>query len=244
MPYQLYYWPGIQGRGEFVRLALEQAGADYVDVAREGGPGQGVGALMAGLRDPKAEHPPFAPPYLRDGEVVVAQTAAILLHLGPRLGLAPSDPAAALWIHQIQLTLADLVLEAHDTHHPLGGSLYYEDQKPEALRRARIFRDERIPKHVQWLERILSHNPSPGGWLAGGAVSYADLSAFQVVAGLDYAFPNATTRMMKSAPRLRALAEQVRALPRIAAYLASPRRVAFNEDGIFRRYPELDEALG
>ena len=34
MVYELHYWPRIQGRGEFVRLALEQAGAEYVDVAR------------------------------------------------------------------------------------------------------------------------------------------------------------------------------------------------------------------
>ncbi|CAN7272798.1 glutathione S-transferase [Phenylobacterium sp. LjRoot219] len=241
MAYELYYWPNIQGRGEFVRLALEQAGADYVDVARETGPGRGMDALLALLDDPKQTHPPFAPPVLRDGDQLVAQTAAILLHLGPRLGLAAKDEAARLWTHQIQLTIADLVAEAHDTHHPIGVDLYYEDQKPEAARRAAEFRRERIPKFAGWLETILVRNPAGSGWLVGPALSYADLSAFQIVEGLNYAFPAAAARTLKKTPKLAALAEQVRALPNIAAYLASPRRIPFNEEGIFRRYPELDE---
>jgi len=236
MAYELYYWPEIQGRGEFIRLALEQAGADYVDVARQAG---GMRALMAGLKshDP---HPPFAPPYLKDGEVVVAQTAAILFYLGPRLGLAPEGEAGALWTHQIQLTLADLVVEAHDTHHPISGNLYYEDQKPEALRRAEDFRENRAPKYLGWLERVIAANPASSGWLVGGSVTYADLSAFQVVEGLRYAFPRGTAKALAATPKLAALAEQVRALPNIAAYLESPRRIAFNTQGIFRHYPELD----
>lgn len=240
MTYELYYWPTIQGRGEFVRLALEEAGAAYVDVAREEGPGRGTEALLA-LLDEGGEHPPFAPPILRDGEVLVAQTAAILLHLGPRLGLAPEDDAGRLWTHQIQLTLADLVAEAHDTHHPVGVDLYYEDQQPEAARRAEGFRRGRIPKFLDWLETVLSRNSAGNGWLVGGDLTYADLSAFQVVEGLRYAFPTATAEALARTPRLAALAARVRDLPNIAAYLASPRRIAFNEDGIFRRYPELDE---
>ena len=240
MTYQLYYWPSIQGRGEFVRLALEQAGAAYVDVARSDEAG-GVKALMRALGDKQAQHPPFAPPFLKDGDIVVGQTAAILLHLGPKLGLAPRDEAGRLWTHQIQLTIADLVLEAHDTHHPLGGDLYYEDQKPEAARRAKLFREARIPKHLGWLERILHANDSASGWLVGHDLTYADLSAFQVVEGLRYAFPRAAARALGEAPRLTKLAEQVKALPNIAAYLASPRRIPFNEEGIFRRYPELDD---
>jgi glutathione S-transferase len=239
MTYELYYWPHIQGRGEFVRLTLEQGGADYVDVARGKG---GISALMRGLKD--GAHPSFAPPYLKDGEVVVGQTAAILLYLGPRLGLAPADEADRLWTHQIQLTLADLVLEAHDTHHPLGGDLYYEDQKPEARRRAEGFRTARIPKHFGWLERILERNKASGGWLVGDAPTYADLSAFQVVEGLCYAFPKATGQALKAAPKLTVLAGQVRALPRIAAYLASDRRIAFNREGVFRDYAELDGPAG
>lgn len=237
MTYELFYWPQIQGRGEFVRLALEQAGAPYVDVAREEGPGRGVPVLMA-LLETSDRHRPFAPPILRDGEVLVAQTAAILFYLGPRLGLAPSDEAGRLWAHQVQLTLADLVAEAHDLHHPIGPGLYYEDQKPEAERRADGFREERIPKYLGWLESLLARSDS--GWLAGSALSYADLSAFQVVEGLSYALPHAAAKALGETPRLQALARRVRALPHIAAYLESPRRIPFNESGIFRRYPELD----
>jgi glutathione S-transferase len=238
MAYELFYWPSIQGRGEFVRLALEQAGAAYVNVAREAGPGRGVAAMTALMQDADA-HPPFAPPVLRDGEVLVAQTAAILLYLGPKLGLAPADEAGRLWTHQIQLTLADLVAEAHDSHHPLGPQLYYEQQKPEAARRAEGFRGQRIGKYLGWLERILQRNGS--GWLVGAEVSYADLSAFQVVEGLSYAFPRAAAAALARTPRLGALAARVRDLPNVAAYLASERRIAFNAEGIFRRYPELDE---
>lgn len=239
MAYELYYWPTIQGRGEFVRLALEQAGADYVDVGRDGE--RGMRALLKGLEDQGVPHPPFAPPYLKDGDVVVAQTAAILLYLGPRLGLAPEDEAGRLWVHQIQLTLADLVAEAHDTHHPVAVDLYYEDQKPEAARRAEGFRRERIPKFLGWLEAVLARNPAASGWLVGDQVTYADLSAFQVVEGLRYAFPRAAAAALRTAPRLGDLAERVRTLPNIAAYLASDRRIPFNQEGIFRRYPELDE---
>lgn len=239
MAYELYYWPTIQGRGEFVRLALEQAGADYADIGRDGE--RGMRALLEGLEDEALAHPPFAPPYLKDGDLVVAQTAAILLYLGPRLGLAPDDAAGRLWTHQIQLTLADLVAEAHDTHHPVAVGLYYDDQKPEAARRAEGFRRERIPKFLGWLEAILARNPAASGWLAGDQVTYADLSAFQVVEGLRYAFPRAAAAALETTPKLTGLAERVRALPNIAAYLASPRRIPFNEQGIFRRYPELDE---
>ena len=238
MAYQLYYWPGIQGRGEFVRLALECAGAEYVDVART--PGHGVPALLRDLEDGRAGRPPFAPPYLRDGDLVIGQTAAILLYLGPRLGLAPEEEADRLWTHQIQLTVADLVLEVHDTHHPVGAGLYYEDQKPEALRRAAEFRRDRIPKHLGWLERILANNPAGDDWLVGRATTYADLSAFQAVEGLRYAFPKATAAALAKTPRLARLAARVAELPRVRAYLASPRRIPFNEQGIFRRYPELD----
>lgn len=237
MTYQLYYWPTIQGRGEFVRLALEQAGAPYVDVARTREGGREVRRLLAGEG---VRHPPFALPALRDGEFVVAQTAAILLYLGPRHDLAPATEAGRVWAHQIQLTMGDLVEEAHNTHHPVGTGLYYEDQRPEAARAAEGFRTERMPKFLHWLEALLARNPgSP--WLVEGRLSYVDLSAFQVVEGLRYAFPHAAAASLEGAPLLSALAERVRALPRIAAYLASDRRLSFNEQGIFRHYPELDE---
>jgi glutathione S-transferase len=235
MAYELYYWPTIQGRGEFVRLALEEAGADYIDVARES---EGVAVMLRMMEH--AEHPPFAPPFLKDGDVVIGQTAAILLYLGARHGLAPKDPAGGLWTHQIQLTIADLVNEAHDTHHPVAVSLYYEDQKEEALRRAQEFRDNRIPKFLAWFEQVLARNPEGDAHLVGRVLTYADLSMFQVMEGLSYAFPKTMTRALKHAPRVAALHRAVMARPRIKAYLASPRRIPFNEEGIFRRYPELD----
>ena len=237
MTYQLYYWPGIPGRGEFVRLALEYAGAPYEDVARD--PGGGMDALMAGLTDVHIRRPPFAPPYLRDGDQLIGQTAAILLHLGPKLELTPADEAGRLWVHQIQLTLMDLVKEAHDTHHPVGSGLYYADQTAEAQRNAAEFRTQRIGKYMGWLEAVLARNAA-GEWLVGESVTYIDLSAFHVVAGLVYAFPKATRRTLAGLPKLTALADRVQALPRLKAYLGSERRIPFNEQGIFRRYPELD----
>ena len=238
--YALYYWPSIQGRGEFVRLAFEEAGADYVDVARlpeaEGG---GAAAIMKLLSDATLDAPPFAPPVVVVDGLVVAQTANILQHVAPRLGLVPDDAASRVWAHQLQLTVADLVGEAHDTHHPVSTSLYYEDQKPEAARRAAEFLKSRAPKFLGYFERVLTRR---GGHLVGDAVSYVDLSLFQVVSGLEYAFPRAMKKTLAAFPRVTALRDAVAARPRIAAYLASPRRLAFNEQGIFRRYPELDLA--
>jgi glutathione S-transferase len=237
------YWPTIQGRGEFVRLALEAAGADYVDVAR-GAVAEGLGmpAMQHWLNDAAVVHPPFAPPFLRDGEVLVGQTAAILQYLGPRLKLVARSDSARLWTHQIQLTIADLVNEAHDTHHPIGPGLYYEDQKAEARRRAEDFCRARMPKFLQWFEAILVRNPAGSRHLVGNRLSYADLSLFQLVEGLRYAFPAAADRTLASAPHAQQLCRGVAALPRVAAYLASERRLPFNEEGIFRRYPELDVA--
>jgi glutathione S-transferase len=237
MTYELYYWGGLPGRGEFVRIALEDAGAAYRDVAREA---DGDGALIAFLKNEGLTHPPFAPPFLRDGKVVIGQTAAILLYLGDRHGLAPADETKRLWVHQIQLTIADLVSEAHDTHHPLGADLYYEDQKPEALRRAKAFRRDRIPKYLDWFERILAGNPDGDAQLVGKAASYADLSLFQTVEGLLYAFPKRMKAVLQDVPRVAALHERIAQRPRIRAYLKSDRRIGFNEQGIFRRYPEMD----
>ena len=239
MVYELYYWPGIQGRGEFVRLALEAAGAAYREVAREP---NGMAALMAVLEDESLVHPPFAPPFLKDGEIIVAQTANILAWLGPKLGLEPKDPAEAAFTRQLALTIADLVVEAHDTHHPIGVGLYYEDQKPEAARRSKEFTGERIDKFLGYFERVLAANPAGDAHLVGKALTYADLGLFQMVEGLRYAFPTAMTAREATWPRVIALHDHVAALPAIAAYLASPRRLPFNESGIFRHYPELDEA--
>ncbi|MFO0649400.1 MAG: glutathione S-transferase family protein [Polyangiales bacterium] len=238
--FELFYWPAIQGRGEFVRLAFEDAGADWVDVARlPAEQGGGVPALMKLLRDESLSTPPFAPPFVRAGDVVVAQTANVLQFVGPRIGLAPADERGRLWAHQLQLTISDLVSEVHDTHHPVSTALYYEDQKPEAKRRSAEFLKSRLPKFMGYFERALARNG--GEHLVGGATSYVDLSMFQVMTGIAYAFPRAWHRVAEALPGLVALRDRVAARPRVAAYLASPRRVAFNENGIFRRYPELDE---
>ena len=237
--YALYYWPGIQGRGEFVRLALEEAGADYVDVGRlPRSKGGGVDAILRVLRGDLGPHLPFAPPVLRAGDVVVAQTAAILHFLGPRLGLVPDEPAARLWVHQLQLTVTDLVAEAHDVHHPISVDLYYEQQKKEAHRCARHFRKERIPKFLGYFERVIQSAGGP--WSLGETFSYVDLSLFQVMEGLAYAFPRTLESLEARLRGLRALTEAVRRRSRVAAYLASRRRLPFSTDDIFRDYPELE----
>jgi glutathione S-transferase len=237
MQYELYYWPSIQGRGEFVRLALEEAGARYVDVAREPAKQGGGEAALTRLLDTKTTcRPPFAPPILKAGKLVIAQTANILLYLGARHGLAPAGEAGRLWAHQLQLTLADLVQEVHDSHHPISGNLYYEDQRKEARLRAADFLKSRAPKYLGYFERVLN----PAGHLVGARLTYADLSLFQVVSGLRYAFPRAMARLAKKHPRVIALHDEVAARPRIAAYLASDRRIPFSEAGIFRHYQELD----
>jgi glutathione S-transferase len=241
MIYELYYWPGIQGRGEFVRLALEDAGAEYVDVAlvpaEEGG---GVPAMERLLEGADVERPPFAPPFLKAGRQLIGQTANILLFLGNRLDLAPRDAARKLWTHQLQLTIADFIVEIHDTHHPIGGGLYYDEQKPAAKRRARGFLADRLPKFLRYFERVLQRNPAAGPWMVGAQITYVDLSMAQVVAGLRYAFPLTSRKVLRACPRLRALHDEVFARPRIASYAASGRRLAFNNDGIFRHYPELE----
>lgn len=241
MAYELHYWPTIQGRGEFVRLALEAAGADYVDVAREPVARHGgESALMRRMGDAHNPRPSFAPPFLVDGDLVIGQTAAILLYLGPRLALVGGSEADRIWTHQLQLTIADAVAEAHDTHHPVGTALYYEDQKPEAARLAQSFREQRIPKFLGWFEQVLQRNAAGDTHLVGDALSYADLSLFQLVEGLRYAFPHATKRALAATPGVVRLHANVARRQRVHDYLQSPRRIAFNEDGIFRRYAELD----
>jgi len=240
MRYELYYWPDIQGRGEFVRLALEEAGAGYVDVARLRCRGKGIEAMMNLLENAGTGRPPFAPPFLKAGKLVIAQTANILLYLGPRLGLVTRAEPGRLWAHQLQLTVADFVGEIHDVHHPIAGSLYYHQQKREARRRAGYFTGERITKYLDYFERILAGNPKGSGYMLGRTFSYVDLSIFQLIAGLRYAFPKTMNRMEPKYPGLVALHDRVSGRRNIAAYLASKRRLPFNNYGIFRHYPELD----
>ena len=241
MIYELYYWPSAQGRGEFVRLAMEEGGAKYRDIARESGKGAGIEAMMRILND-CAGRCPFAPPFLKAGRLLIGQTANILQFLGPRLGLAPRADAGRLWAHELQLTIADFVAEIHDTHHPIAGSLYFEDQRKEARRRAADFLKHRMPKFLVYFEQVSAHNASGKRYMVGAALTYVDLSIFQVIAGLNYAFPYAMANASRKYPRLVALHLRIQNRPRIAAYLASPRRIPFNNDGIFRHYPELDLA--
>jgi glutathione S-transferase len=236
--YELYYWPDIQGRGEFIRLALEEAaGAEYVDVARKRGKA-GVGAMMRLMASARIARPPFAPPFLKAGNLIVAQTANILLYLGPRLGLAPRDEAGRLWVHQLQLTITDLVVEIHDTHHPVTTYLYYEEQRPAAKRRTADFWRYRVPKMLGYFERLLAKSGGP--FILGRRLCYVDLSLFQIVEGLRYAFPKRMKRFERRIPRMIALHDRVARRPRIAAYLASDRRIPFSQWGIYRYFKELD----
>ncbi len=239
MKYELYYWPHIQGRGEYVRLALEEGEANYVDVARlpesEGG---GRPAVAKMLQDASNTRPPFAPPLLKAGKLIVSHTANILQYLGPRLNLVPKAEAMRIYAHGLQLTITDFVREAHDVHHPIANSLYYEDQKPEALRRSGHFKAERLTKFTNYFETVLAR--SGGRFMLGKSLSYVDLSMFQVMASLNYAFPQAKSGMQAKIPSLTALHDTIASRPRIAKYLASAARLPFNTHDLMRHYPELD----
>ncbi|WP_404336976.1 glutathione S-transferase [Sphingomonas sp. MMS12-HWE2-04] len=228
--YKLWYWAEIQGRGEFVRLAMEAGGIAYVDVARE----RGSDALIADMQA-RTDRPPFAPPYLDTGSQVIAQVANILLYLGDKHGIAPSDEPTRRWLHEVQLTIADFVAEVHQVHHPVGVALYYEDQKSEAARFAQEFRNARMPKFLGWFERSVA-----GDWLTGDQWSYGDTSLFQLIEGLHYMFPRRMKAIEGDYPRLLAIRGRVAQLPGIQDYCASDRRIGFNTNGIFRHYPELD----
>ncbi len=239
MAYELYYWPTIQGRGEFIRLALEEAGADYRDIARlPERKGQGMPAMLACLDGDNTPQAAYAPPVLRDGDLLIGQTTNILLYLGRRLGLAPRAESGRLWLNQLQLTMADWLTEVHDTHHPLSMNQYYDEQKQAALQRSADFRATRLPKFLDYFTQVLLN--SRGQYLLGARLTYGDLSLFQMLAGLHYAFPQAMARLAPAYPALQELHDTVVARPNIASYLQSTRRIAFNEEGIFRHYPELD----
>jgi glutathione S-transferase len=238
MPYELYYWDGLQGRGEFVRLAMEEAGADYIDISRGS---HGTAAMMKLLKSESEPHIPFAPPFLKDGDLIISHVANILFYLGPKLGLVPQDEVLRFVANGLQLTIADFVAEVHDTHHPLSTNLYYEDQREAAKIRSADFIEHRIPKFLGYFERVLEQNPAGNEYAVGKALTYVDLSLFQIIEGLQYAFPRASTHFDKRYPALAAIHDAVRKRPNIKSYLASDRRLDFNEYGIFRHYPELDQ---
>lgn len=244
MRYELYYWPNIQGRAEFIRLALEQAGAEYLDVARlPEQDGMGVPALRKMMDDASLVTPIFAPPFIKADDLVISQTANILQYLAPRLNLVPDDETLRLWANQLQLTICDLATEAHETHHPIAVSLVYEDQEHEAQRRATHFIAERIPKFLDYFEKVLIRNPAGDRFMVGDTLSYVDLSMFQIITGLRYAFPRAMQSLAPQCQRVTALVAHVAARPRIAAYLASNRRLPFSEKDLFRHYSHLDANL-
>ncbi|MEK1889185.1 MAG: glutathione S-transferase [Phyllobacterium sp.] len=238
MAYELYYWDGLPGRGEFVRLALEEAGAQYIDVARQS---PGMAAMMSVLKSRTEPHIPFAPPFLKDGDLIVSHVANILLYLGPKLGLAPKDESLRFVANGLQLTITDFVAEVHDTHHPLSTNLYYEDQKAAAKQRSADFIAHRIPKFLGYFERVLKQNPKGSDHTVGGGLTYVDLSLFQVFEGLRYAFPRATKKLAEDYPGVAGVHAMVKERPNVTRYLASDRRLDFNESCIFRRYPELDQ---
>ena len=242
MRYELYYTPSNQGRGEFVRLAFEEAGVAYNDVARMAGPRRGPEAVTRFIQNAAVMHPPFAQPFLKAGRLVIGQTANILLYLGPRLALVPKAQADRLWAHQLQLTIADLLKEIQDTHHPVAHGLYYHEQQAEALTYTRHFLAERLPKYLGYFERVAS-GAQGRGCMVGSGLSYVDLSMFQLLEGLRFAFPRTMQHVEPAYPGIVALHDSVAVRPNIAAYLRSERRIAFNDRGIFRHYPELD-ALG
>ena len=238
--YNLYYWPGLPGRGEFVRLVLEEGGAAYTDVARlSEDDGDGIPAIMAFLKGQRQGLVPLAPPFLQVGDLVLAQTANICMFLARRLDLVPPEDGAQAEAMQLLLTVADLVTEVHDTHHPVSTTIAYEEQKEEAKKRSHLFLARRLPKFMGYFDNIIQRNG--GAYALGDTLTCVDLALLQLVAGLRYAFPRALARVATDIPRVIGVHDRVAARPNIAAYLASERRLPFCEHGIFRRYPELDE---
>jgi len=237
--YTLIYWPFLPGRGEFARFILEDAGVEYIDRARlPESDGGGKAAVLHFYKGEAEGMPVAAPPILLHGDLVLAQTGAICHYLGSTLRLLPNSEAGAWNALQVTMTVTDIVSEVHDTHHPVASYMTYEDQKDAAIPRTRMFLETRLPKFLGYLERV--QNAHGGPWLLGERLTYVDLTVTHLLRGLEYAFPNNYRRVIADTPRLAAIREAALARPNLAAYVASDRCMAFNEHGIFRRYPELD----
>ena len=235
--FKLIYWPGNPGRGEFVRLAFEATGTPYEDTALTQS-AQEVLTTVDPQRQLKDRDVHFAVPVLKHGDFSIGQTSAILAYIGPIIGLSPKDDQGKAKVNQIQLTIADFTVEAHDTHHPIGKMQYYEDQKEEALKKAIDFVDNRLPKFLDYFERQITANGNEP-WLYGNTMTYADTSLLEVISGLLYAFPKCVEEQKSKAPKVFALYDAVRNHEKIKAYLASERRQKYNM-GVFRYYAELD----
>ena len=242
-PYRLVYWPTIPGRGEFVRVILEDVGAAYIDVARlpeaEGG---GSRAVVGFLADPPPGLRPLACPVLVADDLVLAQSVAIAMLLGERHHRLPGDGAGRYGVQQVLLTMTDLVAEVHSVHHPISTSLRYEDQREAAIVGARPFHAQRLPKYLDWLERLLADNGDEV--LVGAGTTVADLWVLPLLDGLDYAFPRSMAALAPRVARLRGLRDRVASRPPLVTYLASARHRPHNLSGIFRHYPELDRQSG
>jgi glutathione S-transferase len=228
---QLWYWPDIPGRGEFIRLALEAAEVDYADMARE----KGAKAMLDDMAS-RSGIAPLAPPYIVDGDLCIGQTAHILAVLADRHGFGAGDLPTDLQLIQLQLDVSDMVSEVHAVHHPISGALYYRDQMDAAYEAAQHFRGTRIPRYLDHFERALAEQGGP--FVLGEQWTHVDTSLFQLLEGLDYMFPNRMAEL--DYPRLALCREAVMEIEGIDAYLGSERRLAFSEDGLFRHYPELD----
>ena len=233
MTLQLWYWPDIPGRGEFIRVALEAAEVEYADMARE----KGAEALLEDMAS-RSGIAPLAPPYIIDGDLCLGQTAHILAVLADRYGFGAGELATDLQLIQLQLDVSDIVAEVHAVHHPISGALYYRDQMDAAYEAAQHFRETRIPKYLDHFEQALAVNCGP--CVLGDHWTHVDTSLFQLLEGLDYMFPSRMAEL--DYPRLALCREAVMEIDGIDAYLGSERRLAFNEDGLFRHYPELDAA--
>ncbi|UKZ79166.1 hypothetical protein TrVFT333_006916 [Trichoderma virens FT-333] len=226
--YELIYWPGIPGRGEVVRLLFEDAGVAYIDTAKGDNAVPTTLSYMDSSNLGDEKNPPvFAPPVLKHGELVINQLSNILLYLAPKLGLGPASGDGVYHLNSIALTILDgLCVEVHDTHHPIATHKYYEDQKEEAKLRAKAFREERLPKYLTYVQRLLDAKTSGEGCLDG----------------TKFAFPQTVEKLKKSGKYdgVFKLYDAVKERPNIKAYLESDKRIDYS-DGIWRHYPELEE---